>query len=141
VIVADASIIVKALTAEAGSHEALSVLEQADTVAAPMLVYAEVANVLRKKVRGRIISPAQFHESAKHLESAIDRIVPDIELLRDVVQLSETLDHSAYDCFYLAAALKTGSILVSADEVFLRKCADAGFAGAAMLPIVWLARN
>ncbi len=56
----------------------------------------------------------------------IDRFVPSIEISAVAFGLSETLNHSAYDCYFLAAAIGKG-ILVTADNVFVTKCSAAGF--------------
>ncbi len=85
----------------------------------------EVANVLRKKCRRGEANIRQSEEALKAIQITISRFVPSIELVDDAFALSQTLDHSVYDCFYLACALP-GAKLVTADEKFVTKCRSHG---------------
>lgn len=54
--------------------------------------------------------------------------VPSADLLEDAFAISSQLDHSVYDAFYFACALRTDNAsLITADEKFAAKIADAGF--------------
>ncbi len=124
-IVVDASVAVKWTVAEPGREMALRVLAHADELIAPDLLVAESANVLRKKSKLGEISVRQSEEALRVIQVAIPRFVPSVELAEDA--LAQNLDHSVYDCFYLACALPA-SILVTADDRFATKCQTHGFA-------------
>jgi predicted nucleic acid-binding protein len=126
-IVVDASVAVKWTVAEPGRYEALRVLAHVDELVAPDLLVAEAANVLRKKSKFGEISVRQSEEALRAIRLAIPRFVPSLELAEDAIALAQNLDHSVYDCFYLACALPA-AILVTADEKFAAECRTHGFA-------------
>ncbi|MFZ0606363.1 MAG: PIN domain-containing protein [Xanthobacteraceae bacterium] len=122
----DASVAVKWTVAETGRDQALRVLDRADELVAPDLLVAEAANVLRRKCRLGEISMQQSEEALRAIRTTIPRFVPSLELADDAMALAHQLDHSAYDCFYLACALPA-AILVTADDRFAAKCRANGF--------------
>ncbi|WP_051949260.1 PIN domain-containing protein [Methylosinus sp. PW1] len=125
-IVIDASVAVKWFVREAHHERALDVLDQEWERIAPDLILPEVANVLRKKLRNREISQDQTAVGLESVSVAIPRLVPSSELANDAMALSLELDHSVYDCFYLACALGRG-VLLSSDLRFIRKCVERGY--------------
>lgn len=125
-IVVDASIAVKWAVDEPGRAEALQVLDLEQDLGAPDLIFAELTNVLRKKVKSGEVTSEQAMRALDAVHSTITTVVGSADLWADALDLARNLDHSAYDCFYLAAAIG-GGLLVSADEKFLRKCREAGF--------------
>ena len=50
-----------------------------------------------------------------------------IDVVESGQTLSQLLDHSVYDCCYLACAISSGSILLTADGVFYGKAVDKGY--------------
>ena len=128
-IVADASLLVKVLVKESGSIDADREWETAGGVAAPALVFSEVGNVLSRKRRRGEIDQQQFLSAAELVRGAIDHVFDDADLISDALHHSIKMSHSVYDCLYLAAALETGLELVTADQVFVRKCYEFGFKG------------
>jgi hypothetical protein len=126
VIVVDASVAVKWVVEEPGRSEAMRVFDMGERLMAPDLVFAEVANVLRKKARRQEITPHHAKDAMIALRDVPMEVVPSSELASSALGLALDLDHSAYDCFYLACSLQTGQLL-TADEVFAKKCAAAGF--------------
>jgi predicted nucleic acid-binding protein len=125
-IVVDASIALKWAIDEPGRDDALQVLDLDEDLIAPDLIFPELANVLRKKLRSGEVNPDQAVRAIDGVRSALSIIVGTAEICDDALGLAVILDHSAYDCFYLAAAVGAG-VLVSADERFLRKCRENGF--------------
>lgn len=125
-IVVDASVAVKWVVEEPGRSEAMRVFDMGKRLIAPDLVFAEVANVLRKKTRRQEITPHHAKDAMIALRDVPMEVVPSLELASSALGLALDLDHSAYDCFYLACSLQIGP-LVTADEVFATKCASAGF--------------
>lgn len=119
-IVVDASVVVKWLVPEDQSLRAVSLRERFD-FAAPDLIHAEIVNILWKKARRGEIADADALDGLRALRYAEFRLVSSHELLEQSFELSRLLDHPAYDCFYLCAAVHLGTVLVTADERMLRK--------------------
>jgi predicted nucleic acid-binding protein len=94
---------------------------------APDLVFSEVANVLQRKVRTGQLNLQQAERALLTLPLSFDEIVSSEILFRRAFDISRGLDHSVYDCMYLAAAMVTeNSFLVTSDKKFLAKVAAAG---------------
>jgi predicted nucleic acid-binding protein len=111
----DASVAAKLLLREAGSDEAMDLID-GQFLIAPDLLFAELANILWKAHRrGTIITP-DIRRFA--LADLFDRIVPSIELHAAALDLAIALGHPAYDCFYLALAIAENDVLVTADRRF-----------------------
>jgi hypothetical protein len=126
VIVIDTSIAVKWVVDEPGHEDALALLAIAEKRRAPDLLLAELAYVLRRKTMHAEISAAQVGAALGAVVSAIDHFAPSSEIVADAIQLATQLNHSTYDCFFLAVALR-GGVLATADQVFATKCAQSGF--------------
>ena len=126
-IVVDASVALKWAVEEPGRAEALQVLALDQELIAPELIFAELANALRKKVKFGEVTSEQAVRAIHGVGTTLARVISAAELWPDALELARDLDHSAYDCFYLAAAIR-GGMLVSADERFLRKCEQSGLA-------------
>lgn len=94
---------------------------------APDLVFSEVANVLQRKVRIGHLNLQQAERALATLPRSFDRIVSSETLFRQAFDISRKLDHSVYDCMYLAVAMMIeNSILVTSDKKFLAKVAAVG---------------
>jgi predicted nucleic acid-binding protein len=125
VIVVDASVAVKWAVEEPGRADALRILELNEELVAPDLIFAELANVLRKKIKSGEVVAEQGTRTLDGVRLALSKTVASAELWADALQLALILDHSAYDCFYLTMAIGR-SALVSADGKFVSKCRDNG---------------
>jgi predicted nucleic acid-binding protein len=127
-IIVDTSVIVKWLVEEDGHTEALLLLNKGVRLACPDLALPEVANVLRRKVRAKDTTQSQAAESLARFPKYFDLIVPSAELLGAGFALAEKVDHSVYDCMFLALARRElDAVVVTTDRVFLKKCVAAGF--------------
>jgi predicted nucleic acid-binding protein len=122
-LVIDASIAIKWVVEEAGTPQAL-LLSRRATLIAPELLVAECANVLWKKVRRRELSTDEAVLAARLLQAAEIELRPTRSLLEAATRIAIELDHPAYDCLYLALAIESGCQFVTADEGFVRKCAQ-----------------
>tara|TARA_B100000378_G_scaffold21942_1_gene16969 strand:- start:380 stop:805 length:426 start_codon:yes stop_codon:yes gene_type:complete len=128
-LVIDSSVIVKWFVREEGHPEAVKLLEMTEQLSCPDFALAEAANVLWRKVRLGEIGSGQAGEAVGQMAGFFDSIVPSSELLETAFDLAGTLQHSVYDCMFLACALRReGDVLVSADEKFLTKASENGFA-------------
>jgi predicted nucleic acid-binding protein len=125
-MIVDASVAVKWVVAEKDHEAALSVVDFPWEKIAPDLILSEAANVLRKKYKRNEITVDQFAHGLAGIDAAISRFISSRDLVHDAAVLSNELDHSAYDCFYLACALGRG-VLVSADKRFVEKCKNNGY--------------
>jgi predicted nucleic acid-binding protein len=119
-LVIDASIAVKWVVEEDGTAAALALRQRARLIA-PELLVAECANILWKKVRRNQLLKQEALLAARLLQGAEIELLPTRSLLESATQLAIEIDHPAYDCVYLALAVKNKCQFVTADERFLRK--------------------
>jgi predicted nucleic acid-binding protein len=120
--IVDASVAVKWVVPEAGSDRAAALATC--RLAAPDLLDAECANVLWVKVTRGELSETDALTRIAHLVAApVDR-VPCREVATAALKLSIELGHPAYDCLYLALAIRTAVPLVTADAKFLKAVAS-----------------
>jgi predicted nucleic acid-binding protein len=86
---------------------------------APDLLPWEVANGL---AIGRRLKPAEISEALVHLQGLdLDLHPLHWSTLQSAVEIASASDATVYDAYYLALALESGGVLVTADEKFLRK--------------------
>ena len=128
--VVDASVAAKWLAPEPESPLADALLD--DDLIAPDLLYAEVANILWKKQTRGEIEAATVTAAARWLLQLPLQIHAGASLFAEAVRLAQRLNHPAYDCFYLALALRADSVLITADRRLYERCQreDAGEFGA-----------
>jgi len=86
---------------------------------APELLLWEVANAL---AIGHRFKPAEVSEALTHLRGLeLDLNALQWSTLQSAVEIASASDATVYDAYYLALALESGGVLVTADEKFLRK--------------------
>ena len=119
--VIDASVAIKWVIDEPGSEQALKLRRHA--VAAPDLLISECANIVWKKVRLGELTGPEATMAIRLLVRADIELVPARQLASRAVEWAILLDHSAYDCMYLALAEATTRPFVTADARLLRKLA------------------
>jgi len=120
-IVIDASVALKWVIDEAHHLDARRLVPLASRFTAPEIMLAEVANVLRKKVRRRELEQLQAGVAIHGIRKVIQTIEPTVNSAGRVLELAIELDHHAYDCVYLALAERLGGVLVTADRVLVGK--------------------
>ena len=119
----DASLVLKWLTYEAGSDEAIAWLSihADDELIAPAHLPVEVASVLRQKARRGEITHEDGMEALQLLNSLNIRLTWDHELTERAFTLATELDQATvYDTAYLALAAREQSELWTADDRFAR---------------------
>jgi predicted nucleic acid-binding protein len=131
-IVIDTSVAVKWTVKEDGHKEALDLLELDQQRIAPDVLLPELAYVLRKKTLKGEITEEQIGKAIFGVQKAMDHFVPSSLIVDDAIALSKELDHSTYDCFFLACAIGRG-VLITADRVFASKCEQAGYGSFVMM--------
>lgn len=124
-LVVDASVAIKWLVPEEEWFAARRIYED-HLLSAPELIFAECANVLWKKQRKGEITEKESNAAAEQLLAASIEISSVRRLMLPAVELSISLDHPAYDCFYLALALIEERRLVTADKRLLRLISERG---------------
>jgi predicted nucleic acid-binding protein len=130
-LVVDASIGVKWLLDEPQSDLTERLLADATTLIAPELFAIEVASVLTTRLRRGAADARLVDDAALQLREILATGVtmqPAAHLLGRMIAMSRELNHSLYDCSYLALAEERLMPLVTADTVFLRKLAGTGWA-------------
>ena len=120
VYVVDASVAAKWVIEEPGTPQALALLAGHNPVA-PDLVLAECANILWKKVHRGELSAAEARFAALLIEGSNLQLREVAPFWISAVELAAEIDHPAYDCFYLALALRERLQFVTADEKLVRK--------------------
>lgn len=125
VFVVDASVVIKWVSTEADSEQALSLMRHHRLIA-PDLLTAEIANTLATKIRLQEFSLAEAEEAAAFISAVKVELVATASFLNTVIGLAAALRHPAYDCFYLALAMSKAVRFVTADTRFLRALARYG---------------
>jgi len=128
-MIVDASVVLKWGVGEVDSETAEKLLLRSD-LAAPAVLHVELGSTLTKLARQRVLTRAETIEAWQQLRQADVAIYDDDALLDPAFELSLTLNASFYDCVYLALAVETDDLLVTADERFIRAVRSApDFAG------------
>jgi predicted nucleic acid-binding protein len=122
-ITIDSSVAAKWFLAEDGADRAALLAGSDDMLCAPDLLIAEVGNVFWKACRQARASAESAVHAMKLLPSFFDELIPHGEHAERALDLSLTLDHPIYDCFYLAIAEARQAPLVTADGKLIRKLA------------------
>jgi len=126
-LVIDASVAVKWVLSEPESELAEALFDEGKLIA-PGLWLTESANVLWKYYRRGRLSADEVFERVRALRVLPVETVDDHFLLEIAAGLAVSLDHSIYDCLYLAAATTQNAILVSADLAFVAIVRKSPFA-------------
>jgi predicted nucleic acid-binding protein len=89
------------------------------TLGAPNLLLIEVANAL---TAGHRASPQQVSEAiATIMQIGLHLFELQFPVLAKAIELASTYQVTVYDSYFLALAIATDGLLVTADEAFLRK--------------------
>ena len=123
--VVDANVAVKWVLDEPFLTEALRVYATHELIA-PSLVHAEVASALSKAVARREMTAEEGSRKMWEVVAADIETVPDELLAPEAVALADRLQHSVYDCFYLALAMAEAAPLVTADREFVSVARTGG---------------
>ena len=123
--VIDASVVIKWFVQEDGTPEALALRAKGLTFIAPDLLAPECANILWKNYRRNEISQGQAEAAADAIATSIDiDFIPTRSYVAGATRIAISLNHPAYDCFYLALALQRDCRFITADQRLLNKRHD-----------------
>lgn len=125
-LVVDTSVAVKWVVGEEDRDQARALLVGQATLIAPAFLMIEAANVVRIKVSRGQIAPSYAAGALETIRAAFAEFVPDEELAAEALQMAMKLNHSAYDCTYLACAVHKDAEFVTADRKFLGKLRSTG---------------
>lgn len=114
--VVDASVAAAALFRETHAEAARALLTAGRELHAPDLIHAEVANVIWKRRRRREIDDGEAADLLVDFLSLPLMITPSEDLLAPALQLALKTDRTVYDCLYLALAVMTKTVLITADK-------------------------
>lgn len=133
----DASVAVKWFIPEALSGEAAAWLGADSELFVPELFFAEIPNVLWKKVVRRELSENEARRAHQRIAEVGFRVVSNRAVAPAALDLAFTLRRSAYDCIYLAVATAFEAPLVTAD----RKLTEAVLATSLAKRIRWIGED
>lgn len=123
-LVVDASVGLKWVIDEVGSDKAVTLIVGRRLIA-PALFWIETANALAMKARRGELSRAAVSDAWRDLTDGPLEIVPlTPDMGTSALALAQDIQHTAYDCAYLAVALATGCPVVTADRRFATIVAD-----------------
>jgi predicted nucleic acid-binding protein len=126
--VVDASVVAVAFFQEKHADRARRLLVAGGALLAPDLIYAELANVIWKRHACGEIDGGYAGRLLTDVRSLPLEITPCGDLAEAALELALRLGRSVYDCLYLALAVKTRSVMVSADKRLVNALADTPLA-------------
>ena len=117
-IIVDASVVMKLLTREVGSAQAVERVLNERERTAPDWLQVEIASALSKKVRNDGLAADAARKAFAALPLIMPDLAPSAPLLGSAMELSIELSHAVYDCLYLALAIEAGGKMLTADRKF-----------------------
>jgi len=125
--VVDASVVAAAFFQEDHAQAARALLASGRELHAPDLLLAEVANAIWKRHRRGEINEAEARALLADCLRLPIAIAPSGDLVEAALDLALRTNRTAYDCLYLAFAVRTKAVLVSGDRRFASALAGSPF--------------
>ena len=122
--VVDASVAAAAFFPEDHSEATRELLGSGQALHAPDLIWAELANVIWKRYRLSEIDEAEAEDLLADTLALPLRITPSDGLLEAALELAMRTGRTVYDCLYLALAVKSNTVMITADRRLARALAD-----------------
>lgn len=126
-LVVDTSVAIKWVSPESGHQAALDLLDSDAEFLAPDLLFAEFANVFRKKIKAGEASIEPAEAGCRQMPGFLSSVIPTLLLFERALQISVEINHPVYDCVFLACAEQNGVRLVTADEKMMQRAESRGF--------------
>lgn len=117
-VVVDASVAVKWFVPEIHSDAAAAWLDRGCELLAPDLIFAELGNIVWKKIGRRELDDEEGRAVLRGVRSVPFTVHPARDLLPLAFEIALGLRRTAYDSMYLALAVTEGSVFVTADRRF-----------------------
>ncbi len=127
-LIVDASVVCKWYLPEDNHNLAKRLLTDELSLLAPELLFAEVGNVLWKRLRRETVDPKEMNRIHWHLSRSLHRVVPLSDLFVPALRIATIIDHPVYDCFYLALAERENAPLMTADERLITRLTSTQWA-------------
>jgi predicted nucleic acid-binding protein len=119
VIVVDSNVLACLYLPGEYTAAAEALLEQDSDWAAPILWRSEFRNILAGYMRRKAITFEQAYSLQREAESLLEGAEFEVESLA-VLELVRDSDCSAYDCEFIALAMRLGTKMVTMDKKLLR---------------------
>jgi predicted nucleic acid-binding protein len=115
-LIVDASVAARWFVPAFSWASAVSLLKAGHELIAPELILAETANAFWKAVRAGYMTPDEMQAAVAEMPACFIRLTSLRALSEDAAEIAVSLNHPAYDCFYLALARREHAPLVTADK-------------------------
>jgi predicted nucleic acid-binding protein len=135
--IVDASVALCWFATEAETAFANRLIAAAVDLVAPSLMLVELANGLWKKTRRGEMSADLAAAGLREIRRFVPQIVNLSDLAEAALALARELDHSVYDCVYLALARRRGAPLVTSDQKMVARLAGARYRNEVVRLIDW----
>ncbi|MBW4625000.1 MAG: PIN domain-containing protein [Brasilonema octagenarum HA4186-MV1] len=126
--VLDASVAIKWFVPEIYSNAARQLLASAHNFLVPDFFFAEVGNVLWKRVRRDDDSPDNARQTLADLNTVPIEVYLSQPLMPFALNIAIQTDAAVYDSLYLALAITQGCQMVTADQKFYNALKNSTFA-------------
>lgn len=128
-VVVDSSVAIKWFVPEAHSAKARAILTEYQagrlTLLAPDLLYAEIGNVVWKKLRFHGLDTEDGQEIIENLCRLDLTITRCVDLLPDAYRLAACYQRTVYDMMYVALSVREKCPLITADEKLVSVLGDS----------------
>lgn len=114
--VVDACVVMRLYFEGKHSAEAERLFLQGIRLLAPDIIWPECANVIWKQYRYGDLSEKNAIAIAEEMLSLPLRIHDSSDLVQDALQIAMQYDRTAYDSLYVALAVQTDAVMVTADK-------------------------
>jgi predicted nucleic acid-binding protein len=125
-VVLDASVAIALVVGEPGSRAAAEAVADNDALV-PEAFWVEVSSALVRKVKERSLTRRDAIASFGLLRRLVEYSIATEPLGAFAMSLALDLDHTVYDCVYLAAAVAHEAPLITADRALHAKAVEAGY--------------
>ena len=127
-LVVDASVAIKWFIPEEGSIEAVKLLGGRHTLIAPDLIRPEVCSILWKLCSRRLLTSDQARRIIDDFLSLSVEIHDSESLVALAFDIAAATGRTVYDCLYLALAIETGGVMITADKRLANALKNTDFA-------------
>lgn len=127
-LIVDASVAFKWFVPERDDEAALALLDSNETLCAPDLIFAEVANAMWSRLQGIDAAAGTVAEAQLQLRRILSDLFRAEALVSRAAEIAFEIGDSVYDCIYLAACERERLTMITADTRLVSKMADTAFA-------------
>lgn len=126
-LVIDASVAFKWFVPEPDDDRALALLDHADALIAPDLIFTEIASAMWVRLRPLADGSMAALAAQPALRRLLSRTYPVPPLIDRALEISFELNHPIYDCIYLALCEREQATMIAADKKLARKIRGTGY--------------